>query len=177
ERALRWYGEAYRIRSVSLRYFNAAGADPGGEIGECHEPETHLIPLVLQAALGQRSHVEIYGVDYPTADGTAIRDYIHVEDLAEADLRALERLSAGCESPALNRGVGRGHSVRQVIAAAEAVSGRTVPWRNAARRLGDPPVLVADPSLAAERLGWQAQRSDLDTIIRTALALHKSHPP
>ena len=174
ERALRWYGEAYRIRSVSLRYFNAAGADSDGEIGECHKPETHLIPLVLQAALGQRSHVEIYGVDYPTADGTAIRDYIHVEDLADAHLRALEYLCAGCESAALNLGVGRGHSVREVITAAEAVSGRAVPWRNAARRAGDPPILVADPSLAAERLGWRAQRSDLHTIIRSALAWHES---
>jgi UDP-arabinose 4-epimerase len=174
ERALRWYGEAYNIRSVSLRYFNAAGADSDGEIGECHEPETHLIPLVLQAALGQRSHIEIYGVDYPTADGTAIRDYIHVEDLADAHLRALEQLYAGCESAALNLGVGRGHSVREVITAAEAVSGRAVPWRNGARRAGDPPVLVADPSLAAERLGWRAQRSDLHTIIRTALAWHQS---
>src|ERR1700730_10194130 len=174
ERALRWYGEAYRIRSVSLRYFNAAGADSDGEIGECHKPETHLIPLVLQAALGQRSHVEIYGVDYPTADGTGIRDYIHVEDLADAHLRALEQLYAGCESAALNLGVGRGHSVREVITAAEAVSGRAVPWRNGARRAGDPPVLVADPSLAAERLAWRAQRSDLPTIIRTALAWHQS---
>src|SRR5438128_2683284 len=120
ERALRWYGEAYNIRSVSLRYFNAAGADSRGEIGELHEPETHLVPLVLQAALGQRSHIDIYGIDYPTADGTAIRDYIHVEDLAEAHLRALEHLCAGRESAALNLGTGRGHSVREVIAAAEA---------------------------------------------------------
>src|SRR5438094_1870218 len=126
ERALRWYGEAYHLRSVSLRYFNAAGADSQGEIGELHEPETHLVPLVLQAALGQRSHIDIYGIDYPTADGTAIRDYIHVEDLAEAHLRALEYLCAGRESAALNLGTGRGHSVREVIAAAEAISGRAV---------------------------------------------------
>jgi UDP-glucose-4-epimerase GalE len=174
ERALRWYGEAYDLRSVSLRYFNAAGADSEGEIGERHEPETHLVPLVLQAALGQRSHIDIYGSDYPTADGTAIRDYIHVEDLAEAHLRALEHLSAGRESAALNLGTGRGHSVREVITAAEAVSGRAVPWRNAARRAGDPPVLVADPSLAAKRLGWRARHSDLHTIIGTALAWHES---
>jgi UDP-arabinose 4-epimerase len=170
ERALRWYGEAYHLRSVSLRYFNAAGADSEGEIGECHEPETHLIPLVLQAALGQRSHIDIYGTDYPTADGTAVRDYIHVEDLAEAHLRALEHLCAGRESTALNLGTGRGHSVREVITAAEAVSGRTVPRRNTARRAGDPPVLVADASSAREQLGWRARRSDLQTIIRTALA-------
>ena len=174
ERALRWYGEAYHLRSVSLRYFNAAGADPEGEIGELHDPETHLVPLVLQAALGQRSHVEIYGTDYPTADGTAIRDYIHVEDLADAHLRALEHLWAGCESAALNLGTGKGHSVREVITAAEVVSGRAVPRRNAARRAGDPPILIADPSLAAEQLGWRARHSDLQNIIRTAFAWHES---
>jgi UDP-glucose-4-epimerase GalE len=174
ERALRWYGEAYHLRSVSLRYFNAAGADSEGQIGESHDPETHLVPLVLQTALGQRSHIDIYGTDYPTADGTAIRDYIHVADLAEAHLRALEYLCAGHESTALNLGTGKGHSVREVIAAAEAVSGRVVPWRDAARRAGDPPVLVADPSFGAERLGWRAQHSDLHTIMRTAFAWHES---
>jgi len=174
ERALRWYGEAYDLRSVSLRYFNAAGADPEGEIGELHEPETHLVPLVLQTALGQRAQIDVYGTDYPTADGTAVRDYIHVQDLAEAHLRALEHLCSGREGTALNLGTGHGHSVREVIAAAEAVSGRAVPWRDAARRPGDPPVLVAEASLAAERLGWHAQCSDLHTIIRTALAWHES---
>lgn len=177
ERALYWYGEAYRLRSISLRYFNAAGADPEGEIGELHEPETHLVPLVLQTALGQRSHIDVYGTDYPTADGTAIRDYIHVEDLAEAHLQALEHLYAGRDSTALNLGTGSGHSVREVIAAAEAVSGRAIQWRDAARRPGDPPVLVADPSLAAEKLGWRAHRSDLATIIRTAFAWHEAHSP
>jgi UDP-arabinose 4-epimerase len=175
ERALYWYGEAYRLRSISLRYFNAAGADPEGEIGELHEPETHLVPLVLQTALGQRSHIDVYGTDYPTADGTAIRDYIHVEDLAEAHLQALEHLYAGRDSAALNLGTGRGHSVREVIAAAEAASGRAIQWRDAARRPGDPPVLVADPSLAAEKLGWRAHRSDLATIIRTAFAWHEAN--
>jgi len=174
ERALHWYGEAYGLRSVSLRYFNAAGADPEGEIGELHEPETHLVPLVLQAALAQRSHVDIYGTDYPTPDGTAVRDYTHVEDLAEAHLRALEHLRAGGETMAVNLGAGRGHSVREVIAAAEAVCGRTIPSRETARRPGDPPMLVADPSLAAERLDWRAQHSDLGTIIRTAFAWHES---
>ncbi len=175
ERALYWYGEAYRLRSISLRYFNAAGADPEGQIGELHEPETHLVPLVLRTALGQRSHIDVYGTDYPTADGTAIRDYIHVEDLAEAHLQALEHLYAGRDSTALNLGTGSGHSVREVIAAAEAVSGRAIQWRDAARRPGDPPVLVADPSLAAEKLGWRAHRSDLATIIRTAFAWHEAH--
>jgi len=173
ERALHWYGEAYGLRSVSLRYFNAAGADSEGEIGELHEPETHLVPLVLQTALAQRPHVDIYGTDYPTADGTAIRDYIHVEDLAEAHLRALEHLCAGGESMALNLGTGRGYSVREVIATAESICGRAISWRDAARRPGDPPVLVADSSRAAERLGWQPQRSDLRTIIRTAFAWHE----
>jgi len=172
ERALHWYGQAYAMRSVSLRYFNAAGADPEGEIGERHEPETHLVPLVLQAALGQRPAIEIYGADYPTPDGTAIRDYIHVDDLADAHLRALERLRAGGAGIALNLGTGQGHSVREVIAAAEAVSGRKVPARDAPRRPGDPAALVADPSLAAETLGWRATRSSLDAILRTAFAWH-----
>jgi UDP-arabinose 4-epimerase len=175
ERALHWYGQAYGMRSVVLRYFNAAGADPGGEIGECHEPETHLVPLVVQAALGQRPQIDIFGTDYPTPDGTAIRDYVHVCDLAIAHLRALERLRAGGASIATNLGTGCGHSVREVIAAAEGVSGRKIPARVASRRPGDPPVLVADPSLAAEMLGWRAQHSDLETIISTALAWHTRH--
>jgi UDP-glucose-4-epimerase GalE len=174
ERALHWYGEAYGLRSVSLRYFNAAGADPEGEIGERHEPETHLVPLVLEAALGQRRQVDIYGTDYQTPDGTAIRDYIHVQDLAEAHLRALEHLGAGRASVALNLGTGHGHSVREVIRTVESVSGKAVPCREAARRPGDPPILVADSSLAAELLGWRARISDLDTIVRTALVWHQS---
>jgi UDP-arabinose 4-epimerase len=173
ERALQWYRQAYNVRSMSLRYFNAAGADPGGEIGELHEPETHLIPLILHTALGKCPHVDIYGTDYPTPDGTAIRDYIHVEDLAEAHLRALEHLCAGGESAALNLGTGSGHSVREVIAAAEAISGRTIAWREVARRPGDAPILVADPALAAQQLGWRARCSDLETIIDTAFAWHK----
>jgi UDP-glucose-4-epimerase GalE len=172
ERALHWYGEAYGLRWVSLRYFNAAGADPEGEIGERHEPETHLVPLVLEAAVGERPQIDIYGTDYPTPDGTAIRDYVHVQDLAEAHLRALEHLGAGRQNAALNLGTGRGHSVREVIRTAEAASGKSIPCRETARRPGDPPVLVADPALAAELLGWHAQVSDLDTIVRTALAWH-----
>jgi UDP-arabinose 4-epimerase len=159
---------------VALRYFNAAGADPDGEIGELHQPETHLVPLVLQAALGERAQIDIYGTDYPTPDGTAVRDYIHVQDLAEAHLCALEHVAGGGESAALNLGTGRGHSVREVVRVAEAVSGRPIAWRDTARRPGDPPVLVADPSLAAELLGWRARVSDLETILRTALAWHMS---
>src|SRR5215472_3670285 len=175
ERALHWYSQAYGLRSMSLRYFNAAGADPEGEIGELHEPETHLVALVLQTALGQRTHVDIYGTDYPTADGTAIRDYIHVEDLAEAHLCALDHLCAGGEGAALNLGTGYGHSVREVIAAAEAISGHSIAWQETARRPGDAPVLVADPGRVAEHLGWRARCSDLQTIIRTAFAWHERH--
>jgi UDP-arabinose 4-epimerase len=170
ERALHWYAGAYGLRFAALRYFNAAGADPESEIGEDHEPETHLIPRVLRAALGTGDPVEVYGTDYPTADGTAIRDYIHVADLADAHVRALGYLDAGGESGAMNLGTGQGCSVRQVIAAVERVAGRPVPFRESARRAGDPPELVADPALARARLGWQPGHSDLDTIIRTALA-------
>ena len=170
ERALHWYAAAYRMRYAALRYFNAAGADPDGEIGEDHEPETHLVPLILRAALGRGNPIEIYGTDYPTRDGTAIRDYIHVSDLADAHLRALGHLAAGGDSVALNLGTGRGHSVREVVAAVERIGGRPVPQREVARRPGDPPELVADPRLALSLLGWQPRQSDLDTIIATALA-------
>ena len=170
ERALHWFGEGYGLRWMALRYFNAAGADPDGEIGEDHDPETHLIPLVLRAALGTGKPVGIFGTDYPTPDGTAIRDYIHVTDLADAHLRALDRLGSGDRGGALNLGTGGGCSVREVIAAVERVAGREVPSQEAARRPGDPPELVADPSLARTRLGWRPAHSDLDTIIRTALA-------
>ena len=170
ERALHWYAGAYGMRFAALRYFNAAGADPGGEIGEDHDPETHLIPRVLRAALGTGDPVEVYGTDYPTADGTAIRDYIHVADLGEAHVRALDHLGAGGENGAMNLGTGQGCSVRQVIAAVERIAGRPVSFRETARRPGDPPELVADPGLARTRLGWQPRHSDLDTIIQTALA-------
>ena len=170
ERALYWYNQAYGLRFAALRYFNAAGADPGGEIGENHEPETHLIPRVLRAALGPGEPVEVYGTDYPTPDGTAVRDYIHVADLADAHVRALGYLAANGESGALNLGTGQGCSVRQVIAAVERIAGRPVPFRETARRAGDPPELVADPALARTRLDWQPRHSDLDTIIGTALA-------
>ena len=177
ERALHWYGGGYGLRSVALRYFNAAGDDPDGEIGEDHDPETHLIPLVLRAALGQAGPIHIFGSDYPTPDGTPIRDYIHVTDLADAHVRALRYLEAGGDSAVFNLGTGRGHSVREVIAAAEHASGRAVPRREAPRRAGDPPELVADPSLAAATLGWRSQHSDLATIVGTALRWHERHPP
>ena len=170
ERALRWYGDAYGLRYVALRYFNAAGADPDADIGEDHDPETHLIPLVMRAALGRGDPLQIFGTDYPTRDGTAIRDYIHVTDLADAHLRALGCLAGGSESMELNLGTGSGHSVRQVIATVERLAGRKVPRCEAPRRPGDPPELVADSTLARERLGWHPQYSDLETIVRTALA-------
>jgi UDP-arabinose 4-epimerase len=176
ERALHWYGEAHGIRYAALRYFNAAGADPEGEIGEEHEPETHLIPLILYAALGRRPDIAIFGTDYPTPDGSAIRDYIHVQDLAEAHVAALRHLLEGGESLRLNLGTGTGHTVREVIAAAERVTGRRIPQREAPRRAGDPPALVADPSRAKAALGWTARMSDLDTILRTAWHWHlRSH--
>jgi UDP-arabinose 4-epimerase len=174
ERALHWYGVAHGLGSVALRYFNAAGADPVGQIGEDHSPETHLIPLVLDAALGRRT-VEVYGTDYPTSDGTCIRDYIHVTDLADAHLRALRYLAAGGVSTALNLGTGEGHSVRQVIASAERVTGRTVLRRLAPRRQGDPAVLVADPARARSVLQWQPAHSSLDSIISTAWRWHTQH--
>jgi UDP-glucose-4-epimerase GalE len=172
ERMLHWYGVAYGFTHAALRYFNAAGADPDGEIGEDHEPETHLIPLVLQAAMGRRGHIDILGTDYPTPDGTAIRDYIHVQDLAEAHVKALQHLLRGGESLELNLGTGAGHSVREVIAAAERVTGRRIPQREAARRPGDPPALVAEARRTRERLGWVPSMSSLDTILATAWAWH-----
>ena len=172
ERMLHWYGAAHGFTHAALRYFNAAGADPEGEIGEDHEPETHLIPLVLQAAMGQRARIDVLGTDYPTPDGTAVRDYIHVQDLADAHVRAVQLLLRGGLSITVNLGTGAGHSVREVIAAAERVTGRRVPRREAPRRFGDPPVLVADPSRARELLGWRATHSDLDTILKTAWAWH-----
>ena len=168
EKAIRWYGEAYGIRWAALRYFNAAGADSDGELGEEHDPETHLIPLVIQAALGRRASVEVFGTDYPTPDGTAIRDYIDVGDLAEAHVLALKKLMAGGKSLAMNLGTGTGHSVREVIATVERVSKRKVPSQDAPRRRGDPPVLVADPARAFEALGWKPRQSALDSIVERA---------
>jgi UDP-arabinose 4-epimerase len=169
ERMLRWLGEAHGLGHVSLRYFNACGADPDGEIGEAHDPESHLIPLVIDAALGRRDRIEIFGTDYPTPDGTAIRDYIHVQDLADAHVKALDHLLGGGGSLALNLGTGMGRSVREVIAAVERVMGRKVPQQEAPRRAGDPPVLVADPARAKAVLNWTPMLSELDTIVATAL--------
>ena len=174
ERVLKWYEVAYGIRSVPLRYFNAAGADAEGEIGEDHTPETHLIPLVIEAALGVRSHVEVFGTDYPTPDGTAIRDYIHVTDLGDAHVKALEYLLAGGDSVALNLGTGNGYSVKEVISAVESVSGRSVPTQLSARRPGDPSELVANAVNANQRLGWVPALSSLENIARTAWNWHRA---
>jgi UDP-glucose-4-epimerase GalE len=177
ERILACYGEAYGLRWTALRYFNAAGADPDGELGEDHSPETHLIPLAIQAALGEKPSLEIYGTDYPTPDRTAIRDYTHVMDLAEAHVAALRYMLNSHENAAINLGVGSGHSVRQVVAAVERVSGRRVPVREVQRRAGDPPELVADPAKARELLGWKPQHSSLESIVETAWNWRLSRRP
>ena len=172
EKLLRWYGEIYGLGWIALRYFNAAGADPEGEIGEEHDPESHLIPLVIGAALGTRPPVKIFGTDYATPDGTAVRDYIHVMDLADAHLRALDRLRTGTPSQAVNLGTGRGHSVREVVEAVSRVGGRTVPAVESPRRAGDPPELVAAAARARDVLGWTCQYDELETIVRHAWAWH-----
>jgi UDP-glucose-4-epimerase GalE len=167
EQAMHAYDDAYGLRYASLRYFNAAGADDSGEIGELHTPETHLIPIALDAALGQRDSVPVYGNDYATPDGTCIRDYVHVCDLADAHVLALRYLLAGGESVALNLGTGHGHSVREIIQLVESVTESEVPLSWEPRRPGDPPVLVADPRRAEKILGWSTRRS-MDEMIVSA---------
>jgi UDP-glucose 4-epimerase len=168
ERALQDYDRAYGLRSVCLRYFNAAGAHPDAAIGERHEPETHLIPLLLQAASGRRESVQVFGRDYDTPDGTCIRDYVHVLDLCKAHLLALEFLERSGESAAFNLGNGDGFSVLEVIAAAEKVVGRKVKVVNAPRRAGDPARLVADSRAARERLGWSPAYREIEVIVEHA---------
>jgi UDP-arabinose 4-epimerase len=174
ENILGWYEQAYRLRYTNLRYFNAAGADPDGEIGEDHTPETHLIPLVIAAALGRNPALEIFGTDHDTADGTAVRDYVHVCDLATAHVKALDRLLAGGTSASVNLGTGRGHSVRDVISAVEAVTCRAVPVVEGCRRPGHPAVLIANPQLGQSLLGWKPLKSDLHTIVQTAWKWHQN---
>ncbi len=164
ENALEAYSKAYGLRSVCLRYFNAAGADASGEIGELHDPEMHLIPCTLQAAAGVRPQLSIFGNDYPTPDGTCVRDYIHVTDLAVAHLLALQYLAAGGQTTALNLGTGEGNSVLEIISAAEQATGRRIPRQICPRRPGDPPVLVADASRAFETLKWKPSRSIRDIV-------------
>jgi UDP-glucose-4-epimerase GalE len=175
ERALADYAAAYGFAYAALRYFNAAGAKPTGEIGEDHRPESHLIPVVLQVALGQRAEITIFGDDYATPDGTCIRDYIHVDDLGAAHVRALERLETG-QGLKLNLGIGRGYSVREVIDSCRRVTGHAIPTKLGSRRPGDPPALVADSSLAQKVLDWKPRYTELDAIVETAWRWPKSHP-
>jgi UDP-arabinose 4-epimerase len=177
ERMMDDFDAAYELKSVRLRYFNAAGADPDGEIGEDHEPETHLIPLVLDAAIRARPAIRVLGVDYPTTDGTAVRDYVHVADLATAHVRALNHLLAGGATMAVNLGSGRGVSVREIVAGVERITGRAVVVEETARRPGDPAILVADPSEACRRLGWAPARSNLDDLLRDAWAWRRRRAP
>jgi UDP-glucose 4-epimerase len=175
ERLLYWMDRIYGMRYCALRYFNASGAHPEGHIGEDHFPETHLIPIVLQVALGQRTHVDIFGDDYPTTDGTAIRDYIHVLDLADAHILALEALKEG-PSRFYNLGSGRGYSVQEVIETCRAVTGHPIPAQIAPRRAGDAAALVADNSRITAELGWAPEYTNLASIVETAWAWQRSHP-
>jgi UDP-glucose-4-epimerase GalE len=168
ERLIRWFAECHGMQYVILRYFNAAGADPEGEIGECHDPEPHLIPIVLRAVSEGRP-VTIYGTDYPTPDGTAIRDYVHVSDLARAHVLAAEHLLRGGESLAVNLGTGKGHSVLEVIRTAEKVVGHRAEIEIASRRLGDPAMLVASNASAKQTLGWAPEYPELRTMMEHAL--------
>jgi UDP-glucose-4-epimerase GalE len=175
ERALGDYARAYGWGFAALRYFNAAGAAPDGTIGEDHDPETHLIPLVIYAAMGKRPHIEVFGTDYPTPDGTCVRDYIHVDDLAEAHWLALEKLGPGAELR-YNLGIGRGYSVREVIREVEQVSGKAVAVKEGPRRPGDPPVLVASSEKIQKELGWRPRHTELRAIVESAWNWHCSHP-
>lgn len=172
ERILRDFGTAYGLNWTALRYFNAAGADPAGQTGEAHDPETHLIPIILDSILGKRDRVTVYGEDYDTPDGTCIRDYIHVSDLADAHVAALERLRRGGVSGSYNLGNGAGFSVREVINTAQTVTGKTVPVTYGARREGDPAILVADARLGMHELSWRPKICSLEEIIRTAWSWH-----
>ena len=172
ERMLKRVGNAYNFQWACLRYFNASGADPEGEIGESHDPETHLIPLILYSILGKIPRVYVYGTDYDTPDGTPIRDYIHVLDLARAHVQALEQIMSGSENFVCNLGTGNGHSVREVINCTEKITGKSVPYQEVARRNGDPPVLFADSSKARKLLDWEPVYDDLESIIETAWNWH-----
>jgi len=176
ECGLEWADRVHGLRSAALRYFNAAGADPQGRLGEDHDPETHLIPLAINAALGLGPELTVFGTDYPTPDGTCVRDYVHVTDLADAHLRVMDGLRSGGPSVRYNVGNGEGHSVRQVIEAVERVSGRPVPHRIGPRRAGDPAVLVAGNERLRRETGWTPRHAALDEIVRTAWAWRSAHP-
>lgn len=174
EQTLAWADQAHGLRSAALRYFNAAGADPRGRAGEDHEPETHLIPRAILATLGELPPLHVFGTDYPTPDGTAVRDYVHVMDLAAAHMAVLPRLDRG--SVRFNLGNGAGHSVREVMSAVERVSGRPVPHQNGPRRAGDPPALVASSALMQAETGWKPRFPQLDEIVGSAWSWHVAHP-
>lgn len=176
ENMMKWAARAHGMRYAALRYFNACGAQPGGRIGEAHDPETHLIPLILQAASGRRARVFIFGDNYPTPDGTCIRDYVHVCDLAQAHMLALEYLATGGESGAFNLGSGVGFSVRQVVEEARRVTGQPIPTEVRPRRAGDPARLIASSDKARAVLGWKPEYGDLPTILETAWEWHRAHP-
>lgn len=176
EQMLDWFHRAHALRSISLRYFNAAGAHPDGEVGECHRPETHLIPLILQVPLGQRSQIAIFGDDYETPDGTCIRDYIHVMDLASAHVQALRALERGVERDAFNLGNGNGFSVRQVIEVARKVTGDPIPAEVRPRREGDPARLIAGSEKARRELGWTPRYPELEEIVGSAWRWFRTHP-
>jgi UDP-glucose 4-epimerase len=175
ERILHWMDKIYGLKYCALRYFNACGAHPDAHIGEAHSPESHLIPLVLQVALGQRDHISIYGTDYDTPDGTCIRDYVHVLDLATAHILALKALETG-DSSVYNLGSGTGYSVREVIETARKVTGHTIPAQEGERRAGDLPILIADSSKIQRELKWSPEFDNLHMIIETAWNWHKKHP-
>jgi UDP-glucose 4-epimerase len=175
ETALADYAKAYGFAYAALRYFNAAGARPDGTIGEDHDPESHIIPIVLQVALGQREKITIFGDDYATPDGTCVRDYIHVDDLGSAHLLALEKLESG-KGICVNLGTGRGTSVREIVEACREVTGHAIPEVMGQRREGDPPELIADATLAGELLGWKPKYTDARSIIETAWNWHRNHP-
>ena len=172
EKVLRWYSEIDKLKYISLRYFNAAGADPDNEIGEAHDPETHLIPLAVDVALGKKGYLDVYGVDYPTDDGTAVRDYIHVKDLAIAHVTALAHLINGGESDNINLGSGIGYSVREIISEINKVSGNKITYHEKERRKGDPAILIADNNKAKNILNWEPKYSTLNEIIETAYHWH-----
>jgi UDP-glucose 4-epimerase len=176
EKMFQWSSRAYNLRYVSLRYFNACGAHFNGKIGEAHNPETHLIPLVLQVPNGKREKIKIYGDDYDTKDGTCVRDYIHVNDLAQAHILAMEYLAKGGKSDVFNLGNGIGFTVKEVIDVARVVTNHEIPASVEARRAGDPSILVASSDKAKHILGWKPQYNDLETIISTAWHWHKEHP-
>ena len=176
EKEMRWTAQAHGLKFAALRYFNACGASLSGEIGEAHDPETHLIPLILQVPLGKREKISIFGDDYPTKDGTCVRDYIHVDDLAGAHILALRYLLSGGGSDVFNLGNGVGFTVKEVIETARRVTGKPIPAEISPRRAGDPAQLVASSEKARKILGWQPQYADLETIVSTAWRWHKSHP-